>query len=810
MKLDYSCKVRWKFLFASCAMLLLSQFAGAAAQAQDDDLQARLEQIEKRFEEERVKNHIPGLALAVIKDDKVILAKGFGHRDLENEIPVTPDTHFAIGSSTKAFTSTLVAMLVDDEVLEFDSPAEKYIPGLKMQVDTGDESITFRDLMSHRTGFTRMGVLWAAGKTTREEVIEMAGQAEPVDDFRDKFHYNNVTYMMAGYGAGKATDSDWDTLVKSRIFEPLGMGESNTTISDAQKNPKLSKGYVWDVDREIYKELPMRRLDNIGPAGSINSNVLDMAQWVRLQLGKGEFEGNRLVSEASLEETWTKQINIAPGHGYGLGWMVHEWNGHKLIEHGGNIDGFAASVGFLPDEQVGYVMLANVTATPLQQGAIEIVFSGLLNELAEDTGDAEAAATTEDTSKLEGVYLANFAQFKETEFTVLKKDGKLAVDIPGQTTFELKQPDEDGKRYFALTDQIAVSFALKDDGEAFSMTLYQSGVEFECFRNGVEVPIEVPLAELQPLIGSYKDPVEDAIIKVLIQNNRLMIVAPNLGTVGLFPPNDEGLWGFRFRPGSGGLKFNRDDDGNVESITRVNGEREVILSKIEDESVVALPSIDELAALMRDAVNPDGVKLPKGIRADGAVRFVNQGATGKLTVIFDDEDRHGTMMDLGKLGYINGSYDGEKGWSDSTFGQFEEVLGPRLQAMQVTHPLWVLGDWADSYDSVTILDTVDVDGTQAFQVRLAAKDVPDRTIYVGIESGLVLKEDAAEILPGIGSLPITKTFSDYRAVDGIMIPFESSVSNSQTGKTVIQIEEVESDVTFEEGAFTLQPPADSE
>jgi len=314
---------------AICFGVAIASPAAFGQEKGTDDLVMRLANLDKRIEEEQQKQHILSVAIAVVKDDKVVFAKGFGYSDLATEQPVTPETLFAIGSSTKAFTATLIGMLSDDSEMSWDDPVDKHIPDFRLKVDTGDEKVTVRDLLCHRTGFTRTGVLWAGGRLTRFEVIDLAATAQSYADFREEFLYNNVMYMAAGYAAGKAADSDWESLVAARILDPLNMTDSSTSITDAKKDERLAKGNLWNEDKQTHKRLPIRNLDLIGPAGSINSNVKDMAQWVRFQLGHGKYEGKQLLSPEMHAETWKQQIEMAPGAGYGLGWMLQEWTGKR-------------------------------------------------------------------------------------------------------------------------------------------------------------------------------------------------------------------------------------------------------------------------------------------------------------------------------------------------------------------------------------------------------------------------------------------------------------------------------------------------
>ena len=328
-------------------------------------LARRLARLESELENARRELHIPGMAIAVVQDDHVVLARGFGLANLAERLPVTAETLFAIGSSTKAFTATLCAMLVDEGKLAWDDPITKSLPYFTLALrapegGTAPAAATLRDLLSHRTGFSRNDVLWASGRASRDLILRTAAGAEPWAPYRTEFLYNNVQVMAAGTAAALAAGSDWDALVKARLLDPLAMTASSTSIRQCSHDPRLALGYGWEDDRKDWRHLPMRNLDGIAPAGAINSNVHDMAQWVRLQLGHGAIDGHRLVSEAALRETWSPQMSAGGGTDYGLCWFLSTWNGHKVVEHGGNIDGFAAEVALLPEDGVGFVLLTNV------------------------------------------------------------------------------------------------------------------------------------------------------------------------------------------------------------------------------------------------------------------------------------------------------------------------------------------------------------------------------------------------------------------------------------------------------------------
>ena len=188
--------------------------------------------------------------------------------------------------------------------------------------------------------------------------------------------------------------------------------------------------------------------------------------------------------------------------------------------------------------------------------------------------------------------------------------------------------------------------------------------------------------------------------------------------------------------------------------------------------------------------------------------FVHQGARGKVTLLISGVNRLRSDIDLGKLGYVRTAYDGERGWSDSAFAPFEELFGPRLKQLRFQHPLWLLQDWRELFNSAAIVQTGEVDGEKVFVLKLSAKGIPTHTLHVSAESGLVLKEETVAIAPGVGQLPLTYTYTDYRAVDGVMLPFKIVAKTLQSGEIVTQFESATSLDELNDDEFRLTPPSD--
>jgi len=779
-------------------IFLLSGCFAPASPAVTPELQQKLDLLVEQLEQQRQTLHVPGMAIAIVKDDEVLLTHGFGIANVEKETPVTPETIFAIGSSTKAFTSTLVGMLVDEGKMGWDDPVTKYLPYFQMDVESDNESDepTLCDVLSHRTGFTRMGLLIASGQIPREEALLDATKAEPYVPFREKFYYSNVMYMSAGVAAGKADGTDWDTLVTERIFEPLDMDSTTTSVTQAEKDSRLAAGYLWDEDLQAYEYKPMRNVDNIGPSGAINSNVLDIAQWLRLQLNSGEYEGRRLISEENLRETWTTQIDITENVGYGMGWMIREWEGQPVIEHGGNVDGFSAQVAMLPESNLGFVLLTNASASPLPPLAINIVWDTLLGEEPADAG------TTEDYELYVGEYIANFGQFKDTVFTVLVQNDRLAVDVPGQQVFELKEPDEEGKWYFVISNEIAVSFESDENDNVISMKMYQAGMTFDLPKEGVEIAPEIPLDELQKYLGSYRSEELQMTVEVLIQNNRLAVDVPGQMVYELYPPDEEGMWVFHVTPDIS-VRFNETLTGQVDSLTMYQAGTEFIMPQIESKR---LPTVAEIMALRDAEGNEVTLEAMGNYRIDSTIYSVQSGVRGTVSIYVAGPDKYRVDADYGKYGYSCTMLNGDRAWIESSFGPFKELRGQLLAQAKRGHPYVMTSDWRDYFDSIKVVRADILDDKEVYVVELQAGDLPTMTVFVDAITGDVLLSEIISIQEGGIGIPVTTRSEDFREVYGIRVPSRSISSNEQTGRTIVEDERIETNIQLDDDFFILTPP----
>lgn len=363
-------------LFLACNIFTANAQRNAKPQATTAvSLEQRLQGIDAQLEPLLNQWKAAGFAVSVVHKDKVIWSKGYGLRNREQKLPVTPNTLFAIGSCTKAFTSALVGQLQKDGKLDYDKPLATYLPAFRFHTDALTNDVTVRDLMCHRTGMPRHDFSWYLWPTSRDSLMQRVQHQEASADLRQRWQYNNFMFLAQGVVAEKLTGQSWEDLIRAKFFGPLGMKTANTSVADMARAADAAVGYEVKKD-SLIRRMDYYNLDQMGPAGSINSSVLDMANWVRTWINGGKFEGKEVLPAAYVQEAMSSQMVIGAGlptkeipdvhlSNYGFGWFLASYRGHYRVEHGGNIDGFSANTSFYPADSVGIVVLVNQNGSPL-------------------------------------------------------------------------------------------------------------------------------------------------------------------------------------------------------------------------------------------------------------------------------------------------------------------------------------------------------------------------------------------------------------------------------------------------------------
>jgi CubicO group peptidase (beta-lactamase class C family) len=353
------------------------------------------QQLRDLIEQERKRFDVVGLSVVVVKDREVLLAEGFGARNLEQDEPATSQTLFAIASDTKAFTAALCATFVDEDRIEWDAPIREVLPWFRMQDQHATELDSLRDLLSHRTGLPRHDALWF-GTTTppAEEVVRALRHLQPSAPLRQVWQYNNLCYTTAGYIAGVLAGSDWETALRERVFDRLGMKRTTNGRPAAHASGDYATPYTDFTGTNV--AVPDLGDGSHGPAGGIWSNAEEMAAWVLARLEVPLPDGTKLLSGEALRELHAPAMVKPPSPldlpgvhnlGYGLAASIESYRGHRLVHHGGNLHGFCSDVYLVPESGHAVVVLANAHSSGIRTSLPLNVLDRLLDLEPEPWGE---------------------------------------------------------------------------------------------------------------------------------------------------------------------------------------------------------------------------------------------------------------------------------------------------------------------------------------------------------------------------------------------------------------------------------------
>lgn len=327
-----------------------------------DSLNAYIEQGMKDW-------NIPGLSIAIIKDGKVVMMKGYGVRDFETKAPVDENTLFMIASNSKLFTGTALSQLEYNKKISLDDKVSKYISGYSLYDKNTTDLVTIRDLLSHRIGtktFQGDFIFWN-GNLSRGAIINKMKLLKPGGLFRQNFGYCNSCFLTAGEVIPVVTGKPWEVYVYDSIVVPLGLSNTHMLTQGITQRNNVAKPYTTLYTGKL-TELPYDQVDNLGPAGSMVSNVNDLSKWLLMQLDSGRLDGKRILPWEVLRKTRDMNIaissrksNTLPIHytGYGLGVFMNDYAGKQVFYHTGGAFGFVTNTCFVPEEKLGIVILTN-------------------------------------------------------------------------------------------------------------------------------------------------------------------------------------------------------------------------------------------------------------------------------------------------------------------------------------------------------------------------------------------------------------------------------------------------------------------
>ena len=390
------------------ALLLL---ASVPASAQTNGQRDRIRELDAYFAKAATDWNVPGLAVAIVHKGQLVFAKGYGVRDVSTKEPVDTQTIFAIASTTKAITAAALGMLVDEGKVRWDDKVTKYLPTFQMHDPWATREVTVRDLITHRGGLPNADYLWTGGDNSRDEVIRRIRFIEPTYSFRAGYVYHNVMYTVAGAVIEAASGMSWDDFLRTRIFQPLGMTRSVTTLAQAVRKDNRAQPHGRDAD--TLRVSGNSLADGIGPAGSVWSSVADMSKWVKFLLDTGKVNGRPLLTPQTWAELfrpvtilppWNSnsapQLRMSKPHfrSYALGWFQQDYLGRQVDFHTGSLTGMIAINGLIREEGIGVYILSN-TSTEIRHPLMFKVFDTYLGAPPRDwSGEMLAMRRADDAA----------------------------------------------------------------------------------------------------------------------------------------------------------------------------------------------------------------------------------------------------------------------------------------------------------------------------------------------------------------------------------------------------------------------------
>ncbi|MGE5521249.1 MAG: serine hydrolase [Candidatus Dadabacteria bacterium] len=585
-----------------CSILIVAFTYSTKAQNNNDKRIVALEpQLQKILSDWKV----VGYAVAIVDKNGIIYSKGFGYRDYDKKLPVTPNTLFAIGSCTKAFTASIIGMLDKEKKIELDKPVHTYLPNLQFYNAGMTDNITLRDMMSHRTGLPRHDISWYLFTTSsRDSILQRIQYQEPSAGIKDKWQYNNFMYFLQGVLAEKLSGKSWEENVRSSILKPLGMTRTNFDISDLQKDNDASLGYQVKKD-SVIKKMNYYTINSMGPAGSINSSVTEMANWVRTWINGGKFNNKEIIPENFTREAISSQMIIAPGlpekespdvflSNYGFGWFLASYRGHYRVEHGGNINGFSASTSFYPTDSIGIIVLTNQNGSAVPSIVRNLVTDRILNlpykdwsselkkQVDKQKKTAQDVKKSTNSNQKKGTtpshplndYTGTYVNGGYGAMDLFAKGDSLFFRSPGKLTwlkhyhYDIFQPYEvDPEEGIDTTDTdanplfIQFNTGINGDIKSISANLETSLKPIEFKRKEKEVATTA--SELKKYEGDYE--IGGTITKVYTKGNTLYLFVPGQPDYELAPLGNNK---FRLKGIEGySLEFINNDNNQITAVS---------------------------------------------------------------------------------------------------------------------------------------------------------------------------------------------------------------------------------------------------
>lgn len=773
------------------------------ADALPPELAASIAALDEAVEAERVRVGTPAAALLVVKDGEVVFAGGYGKRGAGSkpEADVDADTVFAIGSITKSFTAMLVMMAVEQGVLELEDHPRTCLPDFTLADPEAAKKVTIRDLLTHRTGLGRTDLAWYAGGLTRDELLQVAYQAQPMAPLGTQTHYNNLMYVAAGECAAKALGGTYEALVAERIFAPLGMDGASIDAASLRGAENHAQGHARTDDAAT--PVPVKTIDPVAPAGSINASVTTMAPWLQLMLGGGAVGDTRLVSAASLQRIVSPHAQMGPGVQYGLGWVLDQWRGQRRVWHNGGIDGYYALVSMLPEHDIGFVLLTADDSADLEDFVTDRVFE--LAVPADDQPAVDAAAEHVGTYGIVGGFQATVATDPDAGVTTLT--------VPNQPPYPLVA-GEDGDR-FALGSPAPSGFsaAFAGDGADKTLTIEQP-------QGAISLPwlpeqtlaaareAVVPEAQ-QPMLGAYRHE-SGLTVTLLASQGRVALAAAGQAPAPLVATDDPTKFTLDGLPPSFTVTVERGKRGRVDGIALGQPQGDISLSRVPGTEPIETP-LPQLWKEIAKAHGSAAMAEHDTLEVVSRVQLVHQGVQATATTRRASDNRFAETLALtavGKpLGTIDVGHANGKAWERSSFSPPADpsALEAESLALQAAFDPWSAPEAGFADARIMRVDALPNEDEPVIVIRRRTASGITWVDMIGRRTKLLKMRTTT--VPGRDGAPDTtevQRFGDYREAGGVQIPHRVEASTTN-GTVTSVVQSVHFDARLPAAAFS--PPA---
>jgi CubicO group peptidase (beta-lactamase class C family) len=526
--------------------------------------------LDKKLETLQEATKTVGFSVAIVKGNQLIYSKGFGYKDLEKKLKADANTLFAIGSTSKAFTTALLGIMEDEKDLKFSDSPRKYIPELEFYNNDLNNTITIADMVSHRTGLPRHDMSWYLFPVeSKSELLSRVKYHEPFTGIRQQWYYNNFMYLAQGIIAEKLTGKSWEDNIRERFFKPLNMTTSNLTIEELEKSTNFSRGYVLE-NFSTNKVTPYFNIGAISPAGSINSSANEMANWLKIWLNEGKLNSTQVLPEKYIEKAVNPLMLVGKGiadkqfpdqhlNSYGYAWFTSSYKGHYRLEHGGNIDGFSANVALFPTDKIGIVVLTNQDGSALPtlvrntiadvildlnetnwEDYYNKLISNLKKQESEQENEEKEIIATSPTHNLTE-YSGNYNHPGYGDFKIEVTNDSLWVNFTREKAFlkhihyDIFKPSLVTDNKVDIADELGFNFNFEtnDLGDISGVNLKLEPTLKPLFFKRSPNEIDVSQEDISKHVGSYV--LSGTELKVSVKNNKLMLFVPGQPEYTLTP-----------------------------------------------------------------------------------------------------------------------------------------------------------------------------------------------------------------------------------------------------------------------------------